>query len=287
MSKLDQEFADLIAAAAQDEDQTVAKSGGDFEPPAAGKTVGRLIEYIELGMQPQKAFKGKAKADAPMVRVTFELLGPKNIKEIEVNGEKKKIADRISLTMVKGLNEKNSFFLLMKTLRYDRPNIKHMSQMLGEAFVIDVFHSEPTADGKVYANIKKDGAFTIYPPFKEDAITGQKEMYKIPEHMSQLRLFLFDRPTEQMWSRLFIEGENIIKDENGKEVRKSKNWIQEKIKAATNYRGSALESMLLQALPSDKELKEAQAVAKADTKKKATKKVEEPSDDPLAELGLV
>lgn len=286
MSKLDPEFADLIAAAAQEEDQSVAQSGGNYEPPAAGKTVGRFIEYIELGMQPQRAYKGKAKADAPMVRVTFELVGPKNIKEIAVNGEKKKIADKISLTLVKGLNEKNSFFTLMQAMMYGRPNITHMTQMLGEAFVITVVHSEPTAEGKIYANIKKDGAWTIEPPFKEDAITGQKEIYKIPEHLSPLRLFLFDRPTELTWSKLFIEGETTVKDDNGKEVKKSKNWLQDKIKAATNYRGSALEAMLLQALPSGKELKEAQDVAKADTKKKATKKAEPASDDPLAALGL-
>lgn len=292
------EWKDLIAKAAEMEDQTVMQSSFSDEPVPAGKTVGRMVEYIELGKH-AGTYEGKPKAPSPQVRVTFELLGPKYIREIEVNGEKKKVADRISVTLNKSFSDKAGFYKLLQSMRYGRQEITHMSQMLGEAFVITVVHSEKKdPKDKVYANVynKQMGAWGIEPPFKEDAIANTKEPYAVPKTMGIERLFIWDTPTQECWDSLFIDGERTVK-KDGVDVKQSKNWIQNKIMTATNFKGSPLDNLIDTSIPTIDEMQgdvdsgvdfepemeqPKETKAKSTTKKASAKK----SDDPLADLGL-
>lgn len=247
---------ELAALAAQTDDQTETTQGGDFErrTPAAGLTVGRLIEYIELGVHGNKPYLGKPKPDSDQVRITFELLSEKkgNIYEIDVEGGKKKLTEKITVKLAKKQGEKAGFKKLFEAMRYGRPEIKHMAQMLGEGFLIDIIHNvEKGTDGKdvTYANIRdKDGNWFVRAPrlVKEDPIEGTKEITQVPvpEQLTPSKIFLFNHPNKETWDSLYIDGTRKVKQADGKEVEESKNWLQETILSAKNYKSSPLEAML-------------------------------------------
>jgi len=236
---------DLIASAAELQDQSETVASVDFAPPAAGPTVGRFIEYIEYGKQKQKPYQGKPKPDAQEVRLTFELLAPKNIKEIEIEGGgKKEIADRINITLAIKLGDKAAFKKLFTKMTYGRNNIKHMAQMLGEAFVLEVLHNKAKEGDKIYANIRDaQGEWKVSPPFVKDPISGNIKKYNVPPAKSPIKIFLWANPTKETWDSLFIDGTREVKE--GDVVKQvSKNWLQERILGATDYKGSKLEDLI-------------------------------------------
>lgn len=289
---MSQSIEDLIKVAEANEDQTVTTEGGDYEytPPVAGKTVGRMIEYIELGKQKQKPYQGKAKPDAEKVRVTFELLSPtKNIKEIEVNGEKKKVAEYITVTVAKKFSEKASYKKLVNKLIYGRP-ITHIARCLGNAYIFNIIHNESEVNGvkKVYANIQDDNGWLIEPPKVEDAITGEVKNVNVPEHMNPLKIFLWDNPTKETWDSLYIDGTREVKN-GDKTEQVSKNWLQEMILGASDYPGSKLQLMLgattEKDLAVDEIMKSEQSKAE-DLPADDVKTDDAAQFDALAELGL-
>lgn len=242
-------IAELAAMAGEYEDQTETVASFDFEPPAAGVTVGRLISYIELGKQPVPDYMGKPKPPADKVRLTFELLAPKNIKEYEVEGgDKRTRAEQITLTLSKKLGDKAAYKKLFNKMLYGRANIKHMAQMLGEAFILTIHHNVVEKDGGkklTYANLNAKGAdYDVGAPFKVDALEGTSTPLNVPAALSPLKLFLFDRPTKATWDSLFIEGTREVTKDGGEKEQVSKNWLQETILSAKNFEGSALQQML-------------------------------------------
>ena len=240
----------LVNAAKEMEDQSVATSGDyEYTPPAKGRTIGRFIEYIELGKHVEM-YEGKPKPAAELVRVTFELLHPeKNIREIEVDGGKKKVADRLSVTMPKKMSEKAKFFKLFKAMTYGRTEITHMAEMLGEAFILNVSHYEKDLGGgkkRIYANLYEASVWGVYAPRNEDALSGQVTDISshVPAALSPLRIFLWNQPTKETWDSLFIDGTNEVKKEDGTVTQESKNWLQERIMSATDFGGSRLQQMV-------------------------------------------
>lgn len=307
----------MIASAVELEDQSVENASQfNDEPIAAGKTVGRFIEYIECGKHPQKDYMGKAKPDAEIVRLTFELLHPtKNIKEYEVDGVTQKSGQLISIRLRKTISDKAKFKKLFNKMVYGRDSIKHMAQMLGEAFVIEIYHNVEKVDGKdkLYVNLDKDGEYGIGAPFVVDAMTEQKTAYNVPAHIRPLKLFLWMNPIKATWDSLFIDGTREQKNADGSVEQISKNWLQELIMSATNFKGSLLHNMLggvdelpmTDALesgaglddeipfeaPAEKPVEKA-AAKPAETKAAPEKAKAKPvdtsaSDDALAALGLV
>lgn len=256
-------FKELAKRAGQRNDQTQTKTGGgDFTPPPAGTTVGRFVDYIEVGLQKSRPYKGKDKPPASKVYVTFELLGKAYVKEIESEGKKRTVADRITVPLSMSLHEKSSFKKLFKKMLYGRQGIDHMAQMLGEAFKITVVHNE-SGEGdkkKIYANITdEDGNFLISSPVKQETddegnVIGTKKL-AVPEAISNERLFLWDEPTDETWESIFIDGEKEITDEKGKKKTVSKNWIQNMITSALNFEGSPIQAFLegSEELPEDPE----------------------------------
>lgn len=249
---IEDKIAALAAKAAELNDQTDVKEGGDFEytPPKEGKTIARFIEYIELGKHGQKPFQGTPKPDADEVRLTFELLNEKrgDIKTIEVEGGgTKKIADRISVRMPIKLNDRAKFVKLFRKMAYGRDAIKHMAQMLGEPFIITIIHNTAKDDPKkIYANIAdKDGNWTIEPPRYTDPMSGESKDISgsVPAALSPLKIFLWNAPDKEQWGSLFIEGTRTVK-RDGRDVEVSKNWLQEVLLSAKNYKGSPLDTLL-------------------------------------------
>ncbi|MGX9389632.1 hypothetical protein ACWX0O_01785 [Nitrobacteraceae bacterium UC4449_H16] len=241
---------ELAAMAAETEDQTVETTTTfDNEPPPAGPTVGRFIEYIELGKQKQPDYAGKPKPPADVLRLTFELLSPKkNIHEYEVDGEQRVRGDRVSIQVTKKMGDKAKFKKLFKAMTYGRDDIKHMAQMLGEAFIITIYHNvvkgEAGAKDRTYVNLDNDGAYGISAPFIVDPLEETKKALDVREPISPLRLFLFNNPTKETWDSIFIEGTREKKLDGGAVEQVSKNWIQERIMGAVNFEGSPLEALL-------------------------------------------
>lgn len=262
-------FQDVINQATVLTDQTKTTLDTQFTPAPAGISLGRLVDYIEVGKQPRKAFKGESKDPAPQVYLTFELLSPKNIREVEIGGGKKKVADRITIAITLSLHEKAKFKKLFNKMRYGRDSITHMSQMLGDAFKITVVHNE-VGEGenkKVYANITdSDGSFLIEAPYLRNEIEGTSQKANVEPAISDLRLFIWNVPTKATWDSIFIDGESTVKDDKGQEVKVSKNKFQNLIQSAVNFPGSPVESFLLgpDALPVDpNKLKSADTVVES------------------------
>lgn len=298
---------EMAMLAAEMEDQTQEVESTDFDNrPEAGVTVGRLIGYIELGKHDGGSYQGKKKPDADKVRLDFELLGPSNIIKYEKDGREIESGQIVSITLKKSLSDKAKFKKLFKKLQYGREDKKHIAMMLGEAFIINIYHNTVKKDGKdvVYVNLDKDGEYGISAPFAVDPISKVKTAYDIRPATQPLRLFLWDRPQQSMWDSLFIDGtwEKKTKDENGVEhvEQKSKNFIQEMILSAKNFAGSPLHTMLgginnlpsteqqeqpKQEVPAVQQEQQAQAPVQTPVEQPKTE-TPAPAADPLAALGL-
>lgn len=263
------DYSAIAVAAAEAEDQTQEVSHVDFDnTPEAGVTVGRLISYIELGKQDGGEYQGKKKPDADKVRIEFELLAPKNMIKFERDGKEVEAGQIVSVTLKKSMSDKAKFKKLFNKLQYGREEIKHITQMLGEAFIITIYINEVEKDGKKrkYVNLDKDGEFGISAPFQVDALTGQKTAYQIREHTAPIRAFLFDAPDaisdddfRAMWDSLFIDGTRELKKQDGTTEQVSKNWLQEAILSAKNFQGSRLHSLLSGVSGAELEAAEAEA----------------------------
>jgi hypothetical protein len=281
------------------EDQTDRTGGGDFayEVPAAGKCTARFVEYIELGKQPQRPFQGKPKAPAEEVRLTFELIGKTRGKTVQINGVDTFIPERFTLTLVKSMNKKAKFAKLFDKMLYGRDGFHHLGQLLGEGFTLEIHHVQK--DDKTYANITDAaGDFTIGSPMYFNGV--ESVPINIPPAKLPIRTFVFTDPRKDEWDALFIDGSRDEKDDKGQIKQVSKNYLQEKIRKATNFHGSALEALLegsneLASL--DDEILETNefddfeeevptAPVKPKATKAATKKPVDISDDPLADLGM-
>ena len=305
-------IAELANLAAETEDQTETQTAGEYERevPATGAHVARFVEYIEIGKHKQKPFQGKAKPDAEEVRITFELLHPKkSIIEYEHDGVKKVRGQLISIRAKKSLSDKASFKKLFNSMTYGRDGIKHMAQMLGEPFLVQVVHNvSKDAAGKevTYANLSKDGVFLIGAPQHVDPMTDVVTKLPVREPITPVRILLWNNPTKETWDSLFIDGTRTVKTADGTETEQSKNWLQEKIMSATDFNGSPLHALLnnvgdlpledapvANSAPAGTSKGGATSVAQAQTIHAAVKQnttTVSPSnsaDDALAALGLV
>lgn len=208
-------------------DMSEVSSGPERKLLPAGYCVGTLIEYIELGSHIGE-FNGQPKKQADaLFRLGFALSFPDKYLNDDGTPYILRTFD-LSLSNNSKARAKKAF---------DRMNYlqtaKHFAQFLGKSFLIEI-KVVKSKTGKERNEINFD---TIAAPV--DPMSGQP--YPVPAAKDlKFRLFLFDKPTKAGWDSLFVEGE--YKDDTGKVT--SKNFIQETIRRAVNYPGSAVELML-------------------------------------------
>ena len=302
-------FNNLLDDVEDLEDQSeVVNSNYEFEVIPAGKTMGRFIEYIELGKHSGGSYNGKPKPDAEAVRLTFELLHPtKNVREFEKDGVKIKHGQLISIQLKKSLSEKAKFKKLFNSMTYGRP-VKHLARLLGDAFLMEVYHNVVKKDGKdiTYVNLDKDGVWSLGAPrVCTDPIAETYADVPVPEATFGMKLFLWDKPTKETWDSLFIDGTREVKKDDGSVEHVSRNWLQERILSARNYAGSSLHHMLEEVndLPVQETVQKAEAEKPLELPASATEKPAETApakeadkpaskpatsaEDALAALGLV
>lgn len=235
MSNLAQALALANEEAETGIDMNEATAGGSRLLPQ-GYAFARLVEYIELGKQPQE-FGGQKKDPALEVSLGFALWGkPPGSEETYHNEDGTPYIIR-PYSFALGRNEKATAYKLFKALNWDG-TAKNFAQLLGRGFLAKIVHKPKSkTDATLVARIDFAG---FLPP--NDPATGAP--YPIPEASDDLyKLFLWNRPTKAGWDALFIEGQYEAKD--GKPA-KSKNRVQETILSALDFQGSALQALLLE-----------------------------------------
>lgn len=230
-------------AAAKGPDMNKAQKGGGgaYVPPAEGLCRLRLIGYIEGGKQ-RHEFQG-AVSYKDKVKLIFELSGPKHQPRKLDDGTL--IPHRITVEETLSLSEKAHFYKIFTAMNYDK-QATHMAQMLGREFLGTVYH-RTSKNGNVYAQLKGPQGYSIRSPYYEDPATGETHHIEAAPLMSELRCFLWEFPSKEMWDSLFIEGQYEARTDDAGNViapARSKNVLQEWIMAASNWQGSPMHDIL-------------------------------------------
>lgn len=224
------------------EDQSVVEAnGGGHEslintPEAVGPALLRLTGYIETGLE--KKQQGEGTDDK--VQLIFDVVSPRHVKEgTKEDGTPYRIVDRLSIYLKKGSNAKSGFMNFFTAMNYNNDK-KHFAEMLGQAFLADLFPKTDTngvvdPKGRNVIHDGWNGKYTIRAPKMQDPITGAITEIAVPEAKSDLRLFLWDHPTQEMWDSINI-GDKAEDDE--------KNFLKAQIKKAVNFEGSPVQAFL-------------------------------------------
>lgn len=233
-------LAQFHALAAQEAetgiDMTEAVKGGGGRLLPEGYAFAQLVEYIELGKQPQE-FQGKAKPAEMEVQLAFALTGqavdPADpTKTIPYTNEDGTPYIVRPWSFALSRNEKSRAFLLFKALNW-KGTAKNFAQLLGEKWLVKIVHTEKDNKKRSELDLK-----SFIPPL--DPVS--RAAYPIADADASLyKLFLWNRPTKAAWDSLFIEGQWAAKD--GKPAE-SKNKLQETILGAVDFQGSALQALL-------------------------------------------
>lgn len=236
------DFSKLGTAAAEADDLTVEKSY-EREVPRAGVALLRLKDYIETGRHEGRVAGHKASLHALL---TFELSHPDHL--IEVDG--KKVPQQIRIRLNKGATSKSGYRKLFNIMNEAHGGkFKHFVQMIGLPFLGKIYHNK-SEDGKTtYANLDKDGAYSLQAPVVVDPIANTERPIPVPELHGTPLAFLWeneavsDEDVKAMWDSIFIEGtREVTKDGVKKEV--SKNWIQETIMSNLEWEGSRTQGLV-------------------------------------------
>lgn len=179
----------------------------------AGTYAARLVQIVDLGLQPQDAFKGQEKPPAHMIYTTYELLD-------EFMVDKEGNPDE---TKPRWISEKLPFYSLdqdraKSTQRYKAldPNVDHdgeWTELIGlpVMITIGVYKSKSTG---------KEGNAIL-----STATMRAKEAAKAPELVNKPKVFLLDDPDLDVLLSL-------------------PDWLQKLVKDNLEFKGSALEKAL-------------------------------------------
>lgn len=176
-----------------------------------GNYPARLVQIIDLGLQAQRPYMGKDKEPIEMIRTTYELV-TEFCKDDKGNDDEER---------PRWIGEEFPFFNLgaeraKSTQRYyglDPQGVHDgdWSALAGAACTMTVVHNPSKDKSKVYANIG-----SVAPPMKG---------FNVPELKNPAVVWSLDDP-------------------NIEEFSKFPEFIQEKIKANLNFKGSILEARL-------------------------------------------
>lgn len=205
-------------------DMSEVSTGGTLLP--AGTALARLVYYVEFGKHATE-FEGVKKAPTMQIRLGFALWGSQYQKADGTPGFIR------SWDLSLGNNEKAKVKLAFDRMNY-KGTAKHFAQLLGQAILLPITLTKDSK-GKERNGINWAG---IAPPI--NPVDGST--YPVPEATDDLyTVLLWDKPNKTMWDKLFREG----KTDKGE----SKNYDQEKCLKATDFRGSALETLLGGGIP--------------------------------------
>lgn len=231
------DFSKLGQAAAATDDLTVERKF-KRELPREGITMLRLKDYIELGRHEAKNPQHKPALKCLLV---FELSHPDHL--IEIDG--KQVPQKFTLRVNKSYSDKGKYMPLFKVMnRACNNKFNNFVQMVGQPFLGRIYHN--VYEGVTYANLDDNGAWSLAPPYQEDALSGAKTAVPIPELSGTPSACLWepdngisDEMVQGMWDSIYIAGTRS--DDKGNEV--SKNWIQETIMKNLEWEGSRIQGV--------------------------------------------
>ena len=244
------DFTKIAATAAQTLDMTVAQKGGggDYVPPAAGPCRLRFVGYVETGSHMNKGFAGAPDKVKPEASLFFEVSGPKHPPVVGSDGVSRPAAVVEIRTNV-SLNEKAGFFKLFNKLNY-AGKARHIAQLLGDPYKGTIVHRKyKRGDGSegTAVELKNEGGFTIEAPRVEDPETGEYKALVVAPAITPLKCFLWNHADMAQWESIYTPGEypaRVADDGTVTAPAKSKNVLQEKIRAALNFKGSPISQLL-------------------------------------------
>jgi hypothetical protein len=214
-----------------------------YAPPKRGQAWARLVGYFETG---KHEYAGSEEA-LDTVELHFELSGP-NHPPIKINGGWLGPV-RISVTEILRLDCTSRYRTLFDQMNYAH-KARHMAELLGDAFVVEIFHRKSKDGKKTYATMKgnKDtlpvgNGYSIRGTSVQDPLTGKPVSIPVPEPITEIKAFMWDLADMDDWNSIFIEGKYDDRtDEKTKVVTpgKSKNVIQNKIMSAVNWKNHPL-----------------------------------------------
>lgn len=240
----------IASAAAATTDMTqVQTGGGEYTPPPEGPCRIRFVGYVETGSHLNKGFQGAPDKVKPECKLFFEVSGPKH-KAVTTQEGKTLPCAVVEITLAVSLNERAGFKKLFDRMNH-KGTARHIAELLGDPYLGTLVHRPYTGkDGKprVALNLKDDSGFTIRPPRRQDE---NDEWVPVPVDpaISPLRCFIWNSEVklQQQWDSIFIDGEYAAKTNEAGEViapAKSKNYLQERCRAALNFKGSKLDQLL-------------------------------------------
>jgi hypothetical protein len=193
----------------------VAKAGGFRQPPIAqGSYPARVVQLIDLGVQPQKPYKGKEKPPAHFISLTYELLD-----EFCVDEEGKELEDK-----PRWISEDMPFYNLeadkaRSTMRYMAidPNQDfegEFTMLVGQPCIVTITHNpNPTDPERPYCNVGNVSSMR------------EKQAKSCAELVNKPVCFTLDDPDMEAFNNF-------------------QQWVQDKISSNLEFKGSPLEKLI-------------------------------------------
>jgi hypothetical protein len=191
----------------------------------AGTYPARLVQVIDFGLQPQRAFKGDPKPPAHEISTTYEFVDCFMVDEKgnDIEDKPRWVSESFPLRNI--MAELATSTKRAKALDPEGIHNGDWPAMLGSPVNVTVVINE--SKGKFYTNIAST------------ATMRAKDAQKCPELKNDTKFFDLSEPDLEVFNSL-------------------PEWIREKIKGNLNYAGSKLEALLGGEAPPEKKKAEAQ-----------------------------
>lgn len=191
-----------------------SSGGGEHveqDPMAIGLYPARIVQIIDLGLQPQKAWQGKPKDAIRQLNLTYEFSEEfmKDEDGNDVTDRPRWLSETVPFHNLKADKAKST--LRYRAIDPDSTVGGEFTEIGGMPCQVAIVHNEK--NGKTYNNVGDvSGAVNL-------------KGYKQPELVNPVKVFITDEPDMDVWKEL-------------------PEWLQNKIKDNLEYNGSVLQAKL-------------------------------------------
>lgn len=201
--------------------KTLPTNGGKklTDPLEPGAYSARVVSLVLMGMQAERPFKGETKPPRLRIRITYELLDEflKDEDGNDMEDKPKWITQEMPFLSLKA--DRATSTKVYYALDPDEKYGGDFSALIGTPCIVTVGVEKD----------KRPGVDRVYEKVLGVSSMRPKEAAKAPELVNKPYLFDFYDPDLDIWEEKIPE------------------WLQEKIKSAVDFDGSALQKALLKA----------------------------------------
>jgi hypothetical protein len=247
MTELVLDLSAISQAAVESEDTSVDSSGNFKRPdPVAGKTLGRIREYVELGrFEPDAVGLAKGYSPAKKGYLIIELLHKRH--QIEM-GEKT-VPHEVKVFFNKGVKATSNYKKLFKQINTATGGTaKTFVDLINKPFAAKVVLKvvDEGEAKKTYANLAN---FDVPERENDD---GDMVAVAVPELVGAIRLFLWENDTvtddmvKAMWASIQNDGTYTKNAGKDNESEESLNFDQNRIMTNMDWEGSRTQSLVIE-----------------------------------------